>query len=494
MPYEIDVLLLLGAGVLLVAVAVAKIGDRLGLPALLLFLGLGVAISAPYDFHLFDDAALAHDLGFAALVLILADGGLSTKWREIRPAIVPATLLATVGVVVTIAIVALVGRYVLALPWSVAVLVGAILAPTDSAAVFSVLRAVPLPANVRSLLEGESGLNDAPTVLLVIAMTQIASGTHSGGYVLLGLTVAAELVGGIILGLVLGWLGVRILRGFALPASGLYPLASLGWAVGSYGAGVMLHVSGFAAVYVCSVVLSNGKLPHRHATRSFASGIGWFAQIGLFVMLGLLAVPSRIGWPEITAATVAGLALTFVARPLAVGVCLTPFRIPWREQAFITWAGLRGAVPIILATIPLEWGIPRADDIFDLTFVAVIVLTLLNAPSLPWVAARLGLAGSTTEVDIEVAPLDRVEADMLQIRVPDGSRLHGVSVAELRLPANTTVTLVIRDERSFTPHGRDRLRTGDELLIVTPSVLRHQVEERLRSVGRGGRLAGWMNA
>ena len=491
MPLELDVLLLLGAAVLLVAVIVAKMGERLGLPALLLFLFLGIAISAPSDFHLFDDAALAHDLGFAALVLILADGGLSTKWRDIRPAIVPAALLATVGVVITVVVVALVGHYVLGLPWSVAVLIGAIMAPTDSAAVFSVLRSVPLPAPVRSTLEGESGLNDAPTVLLVVAMTEIARGTQSHGFLALGFIIAGELVGGILLGLGLGWLGVKILRQLALPASGLYPLASLGWAVLAYGAGVALHISGFAAVYVCSVVLSHGKLPHRHATRSFASGVGWFAQIGLFIMLGLLAVPSRIGWSEVIQATVAGLALTFLARPLAVALCLTPFKVPWREQAFVSWAGLRGAVPIILATVPLEWGIPRADDIFDLTFVAVIVLTLLNAPSLPWVAKRLGLAGSTTEVDIEVAPLDRVEADMLQIRVPAGSRLHGVSVAELRLPPNTTVTLIIRDDQMVTPHGRDRIRTGDELLIVTPSEGRQTVEDRLRAVGRSGRLAGW---
>lgn len=491
MPLELDALLLAGAAVLLVAVIVAKIGDRLGLPALLLFLGLGVAISAPSGFHLFDDAALAHDLGFAALVIILAEGGLSTKTRELRPAVLPAAVLATVGVVVTIAIVALVGRYVLGLPWSVAVLVGAIMAPTDSAAVFSVLRQVPLPSRVRSILEGESGLNDAPTVLLVVAMTEIATGAQTHGYLMLALVIAGELVGGIVLGLALGWVGVRLLRQLALPASGLYPLASLGWAVLAYGAGVALHLSGFAAVYVCSVALSHGKLPHRHATRSFAEGIGWFAQIGLFVMLGLLAVPPRIEWSGIVNATVAGLALTFVARPLAVAVCLTPFRVPWREQAFVSWAGLRGAVPIILATVPLERGMARADDVFDLTFVAVIVLTLLNAPSLPWVAARLGLAGSTTDVDIEVAPLDRVEADMLQIRVPEGSKLHGVAVSELRLPPNSTVTLVIREEQTFTPHGRDRIRTGDELLIVAPSAVRPQVEDRLRAVGRSGRLANW---
>jgi cell volume regulation protein A len=385
MPLELDALLLAGAAVLLVAVIVAKIGDRLGLPALLLFLGLGVAISAPSGFHLFDDAALAHDLGFAALVIILAEGGLSTNANSARPSCPrlcsprrgrghhrdrgPGRALRA-------------GcrgrsRCWWARSWRHR-LGGRVLG----------LRQVP-PSRALDP-RGESRAQRRPDGALVVAMTEIATGAQTHGYLMLALVIAGELVGGIVLGLALGWVGVRLLRQLALPASGLDPLASLGWAVLAYGAGVALHLSGFAAVYVCSVALSHGKLPHRHATRSFAEGIGWFAQIGLFVMLGLLAVPPRIEWSGIVNATVAGLALTFVARPLAVAVCLTPFRVPWREQAFVSWAGLRGAVPIILATVPLERGMARADDVFDLTFVAVIVLTLLNAPSLPWVAARLG--------------------------------------------------------------------------------------------------------
>jgi cell volume regulation protein A len=294
-----------------------------------------------------------------------------------------------------------------------------------------------------------------------------------------------------VLGVVVGWIGVRLLRNLALPSSGLYPLASLGWAVIAYGLGVQTHVSGFAAVYVCSVVMSSGKLPHRHATRSFAEGIGWVAQIGLFVMLGLLATPSRITWQVVVLAVVASLFLTFVARPLSVFACLTWFRIPVKEQVFISWAGLRGAVPIILATIPMAAGMPGADQVFDLVFVSVIVLTLLNAPSLLWVAKKLGLASDTREVDIEVARLDQVEADLLQVRIADDSRLHGVAVSELRLPPNSSVSLVIRGDRTFTPHGRDVLKAGDEVLVVTPSAVRGQVEDRFRAVDRHGRLAGW---
>ncbi len=489
-----DTFLLIGAAVVVVGVIVAKIGDRLGLPALLLFLGLGMLIGAPSAGMLFNNADLAHDLGFVALVLILADGGLSTKWRDVRPAIVPATLLASVGALVSIAIMSTLAHFVLGLPLNVSVLLAAILTPTDSAAVFSVLRSVPLPPRVRAIVEGESGLNDAPTVLLVIAATELALGTATYSDIpAMTVMIVVELAGGLALGVVHGFVGVRLLRNLALPASGLYPLAAIGWAVIGYGLGVVSHVSGFAAVYVCAVMLSNGKLPHRHATRSFAEGIGWIAQIGLFVMLGLLAVPSRITLKDIVIATLFGLLLTFVGRPISVLICLLPLKIPLREQAFISWSGLRGAVPIILATIPLAAGVASADHVFDQVFISTIVLTLLNAPSLPWVARKLGLVGETSDVDIEVAPLDQVEADLLQIRVSEDSKLHGVAVHELRLPPNCVVTLIIRGHQTFTPHGRDLLKAGDEVLVVTPSAVRGAVEDRLRAVDRGGRLVGWLD-
>jgi cell volume regulation protein A len=489
---SIDILLLGGAAIVVLGVVVAKIGDRLGLPALLLFLGIGVLMGAPSGWTSFNNASLAHDLGFAALVLILADGGLATKWRNMKSAVGPAIVLSTVGVAVTIA---LLGGFLhlIGIPLAAAVLVAATMAPTDSAAVFSILRKAPLPPHVKAMLEGESGLNDAPTVLLVVAATSLALGkTSYADLPFTALLILGELLGGLVLGAALGWLGSKLLRNLALPSSGLYPLASLGWAVIAYGLGTLVHVSGFAAVYVCSVVLSNSKLPHRHATRSFAEGIGWIAQIGLFVMLGLLSVPSRITLQVVVYATLGGLFLTFVARPISVWVSLVLFKVPIREQVFVSWAGLRGAVPIILATVPMAAGLGVAPQVFDYVFVSVIVLTLLNAPSLLWVAKKLGLSSDAREVDIEVARLDAVEADMLQVRVSDESRLHGVSVQELRLPPNCQVSLVIRGDRTFTPHGRDILKAGDEILVVTPSAARGVVEERLRAVDRSGRLAGWL--
>jgi len=376
----------------------------------------------------------------------------------------------------------------------VALLIGAVTAPTDAAAVFSVLRGLSLPHRVRAALEGESGINDAPTVLVVTAFTNYAIGRaaeHGWGGIIGG--IMGELVGGLALGLLAGLAGVWVLRRLALPASGLYPIATLGWAVAAYGLGVQLHLSGFAAVYVCGVVLGHGHLPHRHATRSFVEGIGWIAQIGLFVMLGLLADPWRLTWATVGIGVLAGLFLTLVARPVSVVVSAAWFKVPWREQAFLSWAGLRGAVPIILATVPLSAGIYESDLLFDVVFVFVLVFTAIQAPTLPWAARRLGLIDplAATDVDVEAAPLESRHADLLNVTIPAGSRLAGVSVRELFLPRNVVVSLVIRGEDSFAPDGGTILRAGDELMIVTPAAERARVEATFIAVGRGGRLVRW---
>ncbi len=483
-------MLLAGAGVLLAALGAARLSSSVGLPSLLLFLFLGVGVGLWVEF---DDAALAHDLGFAALVLILGEGGFTTKWREMRPILSLAGLLATVGIGVSIVAMTLFGHLVLGLDLATALLLGAVTAPTDSAAVFSVLRRVPIPARLRAILEAESGLNDAPVVLLVSAATAWALGESTESPPLILGMVLVELAGGLLLGLAIGWLGARVLKRIALPASGLYPLGAMGWALLAYGAGAYLHVSGFAAVYICAVVLGNSDLPHRNATKSFAEGVGWVAQIGLFVMLGLLAHPDRFALDVAITGVLAGLFLTLIARPLSVWACAAWFKVPWREQAFLSWAGLRGAVPIIMATVPLASTLPQAKTLFDLVFVFVVVYTTLQAPTLGWVARKLGVTTGDDAVDIEVevAPLDKIQADFMQIKVPGGSKLHGVTVFELRLPPSTVVSLIIRDGTPFAPGARDVVRAGDELLVVVPSRYRYRVENRFKQISRGGRLSRW---
>ncbi|SER90178.1 cell volume regulation protein A [Propionibacterium cyclohexanicum] len=489
-----DMSLLLGSLVVLVAIAAVRLGSRAGLPALLLFLLVGIVLG-PGGFGLqFGDVQLAHDLGFAALVLILAEGGLTTKWQSVRPVLGLGLLLATVGVLVTIAIVGLFGYFVLRLSFPVSFLLGAIVAPTDAAAVFSVLRGVKIPARLRAALEIESGLNDAPTVLLVTAGTALSVGqSQHGGALAIAGSVVYELVLGVLLGLLAGWLGSKVMARLSLPASGLYPLATMAWIVFTYGFDELVHGSAFAAVYVCAVILGNSQLPHRHATRSFAEGIGWVAQMGLFVMLGVLVTPSSIGWGDTLVAVMLGLVLLFVARPVAVFICAAWFKVPWRHQLFMSWAGLRGAVPIILATVPLAAGMPESPVLFDIIVVFVVVFTCVQAPSLPWLARRLGLVDphAATDVDIEVAPFEERRADLLEVNIPEGSRLAGMTVLEMRLPPNAVVSLIIRGEDSFSADGSTTLQTGDQFLVVTPAELRDTVERRLTELGRGGRLASW---
>jgi cell volume regulation protein A len=488
----LDQVLLLGSAVLLASVLAARVGVRLGLPSLLIFLGLGVLVA---ELGLrFDDADLAHSLGFAALVVILAEGGFTTRWQEIRGAMPMALLLATVGVALSVLFVAVFAHYVLGVDWAMSVLLGAIISPTDAAAIFSVLRKVPLPPRLRATLEAESGLNDAPIVLLVATATSWAmSGTPEDGPLVITALIVLELAGGVLVGVVVGWLGVQVLRHVALPASGLYPLGALGWAVLAYGAGASLHLSGFAAVYVAALILGNGELPHRNATKSFAEGVGWIAQIGLFVMLGMLADPLDLSFRALGSGLLIGAFLSFVARPLSVLACLVWFKVRWPEQVFISWAGLRGAVPIILATIPLAAGVPGASQLFDVVFAFVVFFTFIQAPPLPWIARLLNVSTGedATDVDIEFAPLDTIKADMMQVHVTEGSRLHGVTIRELRLPRNSVVSLIVRENEPFTPKPEQIIRSGDDLLIVTNGTDRRKVEHRLHSISRHGRLARW---
>ncbi|TDO33751.1 cell volume regulation protein A [Kribbella sp. VKM Ac-2527] len=490
--HELDRILLAGAAVLLVAIVAVRLSGRLGLPSLLIYLGMGLLLGESGLGIQFEDAELAHALGFAALVIILTEGGLTTRWNEVRPVMPLGVVLATVGVAVSVGVVACVAHYVLGLDWQISVLLGAVTSPTDAAAVFSVLRKVPIRPRLRGALEAESGLNDAPTVLLVTLVSTGEVGEH--GIVYFAGLVAYELIVGALFGLLVGWASVGLLRRVALGSAGLYPLAIVSLAVVSYAGGtVLLHVSGFAAVYVTSLVLGRAELPHRLATKSFVDGFAWLAQIGLFVMLGLLASPGRIRLEDVLVALVIGIAVTVVGRFASVALSATPFRMPWSEQTFLAWAGLRGAVPIVLATIPLAEHVPQAERVFDVVFVLVMLFTLLQGPSLPWLAKRLKVLDDNAayEVDIDVAPLETLGADMLQVQIPSQSRLAGVEIGELRLPHGVSVSLVIRDQKAFVPERRTVLRAGDAVLVVAPNPLREQTVRRLRAVSRAGRLAGW---
>ncbi|QIG44955.1 potassium/proton antiporter [Nocardioides anomalus] len=490
--HQLDVFVLWGSAVIFVAILAVRVSSRTRLPSLLLYLLMGVAIGEAGLGIGFEDAELAHSLGFAALIVILAEGGLTTTWRDLRPSMKLGLSLATVGVVVSVAIVAVAGHYLLGLRWELAVLLGAVTSPTDAAAVFSVLRVVPLPKRLTGALEAESGLNDAPTIVLVTIISTGALAEHGLPYNV-GL-VLYELLAGLLLGLAVGFAGAWVMRRAALPSSGLYPLAVMALCFLSYGVAAGVHASGFAAVYVAALVLGNSELPHRAATRSFGEGLAWLAQIGLFVMLGLLLSPGRIELSTVGYAVVAGLVLTFLARPVSVAVSAVVQPMPWRELSFISWAGLRGAVPIVLTTIPLAEGVDGSERLFDIVFVMVVIYTLLTGPTLPAVARTLRVARRSEPrgLDIEAAPLERVAADLLQVSISPVSKMHGVEVGELRLPRGASISMIVRDDETLVPERRTVLRHGDDLLVVTPRRLRDKTEERLRQVSARGRLAQWL--
>jgi potassium/hydrogen antiporter len=490
---DLDPVLAVGSLVLLVSVAAVRLAVRSGLPSLLLYLAIGIVIGEAGFGIQFESTTLTQVLGYCALVLILAEGGLTTSWSGIRDSVAPAAVLSTLGVLVSVGVVSVAAHFVLTLPWTTALLIGAVLSSTDAAAVFSVLRRVPLPRRVTGMLEAESGFNDAPVVLLVVTLSnQAVPGAHTEPWWLLVLIAVAELVGGSAIGLAIGYLGGRALRLVASASSALFSIGVLALTVLAYAAASLAQTSGFIATYLAALVLGNMRLPHRPAVRSFAQALGWLAQIGLFVLLGLLASPDSLT-SHIPAALAVGLVLLLLARPASVIVSMTPFRVPWREQAFLSWAGLRGAVPVVLATVPLTAGTPGVEGLFDFVFVLVVIFTLVQGPTLPWVARRLGLteAALTLDVEVESTPLEEMRADLLQVQIGATSHLHGVELFELRLPAGANVTLVVRDDKGFVPTPNTPLRRGDQLLIVTTAEARRRAEQRVREVSERGRLAGW---
>lgn len=482
--------LLGGGAIILLAIIGVRFAGRLGVPGLLLYLGIGLLVGWALPIDEVIDPEIATVLGSSALVLILAHGGLTTRMTELRPVLGASLALATVGVAVSVVAVAVPLIVFFEMDTQSAVLLAAVLAATDAAAVFAVLRKTNVIPRLKNLLEGESGFNDAPVVVLV---TVVAAGGLDDQPWLIPLLVIAELIGGAVVGIAVGFATRWLIPRMALPAIGLYPIAVVAALVMSYGLADLINSSGFMAVYVAAILLgSSANLPHRKAVIGFSDGLSWIAEIGLFVMLGLLAQPSRL--PEsIGIALVTAVVLLLFARPLASFVSLVPLRLPLREISFVSFAGLRGAVPIVFAAIPLGLGVPGAEMVFDTTFIVVLVLTLVQSPAIPWVARRLRVeaANEPDELEVDVAPLDDMDAVVIGIDVREQSRMVGVFLRELALPEGVVVSLVLRGNQSLPPRMETRLRSGDRLVVVAPQRLRTETISRLRQVAVSGRLGTW---
>jgi cell volume regulation protein A len=462
-------LLLAAAGVLLAAgVLVSRTSGRLGVPAALIFLAVGMtAGSHGLGGIRFDDYGLAFRLGTVALVLILFDGGLNTPFSSLRGVLAPAGVLATVGVLGTSTLAAL-AAVLLGLPWAQAMIFGAVVSSTDAAAVYSVLRGggVTLRGRVGRLLELESGLNDPMAVILTLALT--ATATHGGqlGW-RLALDVLLQLGVGAAGGLAIGWLGRLVMLRARLSAAGLYPVLSLALAMLAFGVPSLLWGSGFLAVYLAAMMLGAGKIPYLPGLRRVHDAIAWFSQVGMFLLLGLLANPGRIMGQAWTGLLV-GLLLAVVGRPVVAAACLAPFGFTFREILFVSWVGLRGAVPIILACYVVLQGAPGAAGIFDLVFFVVVVSTAVQGGSARWLARRLGLVEVTPPAPravLELVSTQPLSGEMMVFHVEPASAVAGARISDLPLPQDAAVMLVLRGKQLVPARGRTVLTSGDHVYV-----------------------------
>jgi cell volume regulation protein A len=456
-------------GVLLaVSVLASRVSGRIGVPFLLLFLLVGVLAGSEGIGRIpFEDYRLTFRVGTVALVLILFDGGLNTAVSSIKRVIAPASLLATVGVAGTAAVLAL-GARVLGLPWSESLLLGAIVSSTDAAAVFSILRnaGIRIRPRVQYLLEVESGANDPMAVILTLAVTEALVSGKTGVLGVLAGTVI-QLAVGMAGGFAVGYGGRWLLANVRLAATGLYPVLTLAIAFFAFGAPTLLWGSGFVAVYVAGVVLGAGPLPYLAGLRRVHDAMAWFSQVAMFLLLGLLVFPSRLA-SVAGVGLVLGLFLALVARPLVIASLLAPFRLPRSEVVYVAWVGLRGAVPIMLATFPVFAGVDGALHVFDVVFFVVVVSAVVQGTSIRWLARRLGLqvpGPPAPRAMLEIMSTQRLSGEVMSFYVEPASAVAGSRIADLPIPEGSTVMLVVRGRDLVAARGRTVLEPGDHVYV-----------------------------
>lgn len=466
---RIEFVMLIAAGLVLLSVVATRTSSRLGVPALLLFLSIGMLAGSDGPGGIaFSDFGLTQTIGVIALAYILFSGGLDTDWTAIRPVLVQGLVLANAAVVLSAVLLCGFAVLALNLDWRAGLLLGAIVSSTDAAAVFSVLRerGVNLKHNLEPLIELESGSNDPIAVFLTIGLVDLIT---TPGATLLNLVPSfiLQMALGAAGGALFGWLTVFTVNRIRLQQEGLYVVLTLAATMLTYAATALVGGNGFLAVYLAGIVVGNRNIVHKRSILRFHDGIAWLMQIAMFLTLGLLVFPSQLLAVAPVGLLVA-LFLVLVARPLSVIGSLIWFRRSLRELFMVSWAGLRGAVPIVLATFPLTSGIPGATTIFNIVFFVVLVSVLLQGMSINWVAHWLGLnTDEPRRADPHTfVPDVRLNSRLFEVIVPQESSLVGSSLLELGLPRGVLVVQIQRDGAVLIPNGSTVLRTGDHLLVL----------------------------
>lgn len=467
-----DSFVLLAATFLIVGVLTTKFSSRLGVPSLVLFIMVGIIMGSDVlGIIYFDNAQIAQMIGILALIIILFEGGIQTSWKSVKSVMVPSLSLATLGVLLTSGIVAVAAKFILDIGWLQSILFGAIVGSTDAAAVFAVLKGQNIKPKISATLEAESGSNDPMAVLLTISAIELIMNPNANVFGMIGLFIV-QIVVGLLLGLVFGKLAVFALNRINLDSSGLYPVFAIAFALLTYGFTAFLNGSGLLAVYIAAIIIGNAEaIAYKHSIFRFSEGFAWMMQILMFVILGLLVFPSHLfTWDILFKGLIMSLILMLVARPIAVYLSTLKMGYTRNEVIFLSWAGLKGAVPIVLATYPLLAEVDGSSLIFNVVFFVVLTSCLIHGSTITILAKKLGLTGpkkTTPMHSLELVSLGKADAEMLEYEIEDDAEVVGETLIDIPFPEGALVNAIIRNDKLVTPTGNTVIEAGDFLYVLT---------------------------
>lgn len=481
--FNVDSFILLGAILLIVGVITTKFSARLGVPALVLFIIVGMLFGSDgLGFIYFDNVKYAQLIGIFALVIILFEGGLQTKWPTVKSVLVPSLSLATLGVIITSSIVAFSAKLILDVTWLEAFLFGAIVGSTDAAAVFAVLKGQNIKARMGATLEAESGTNDPMAVFLTLSFIQLISASDPNYFTLVG-NFLWQMSSGLIIGLILGKLASNSINKINLDSSGLYPVFALAFALLTYSITALIGGSGLLAVYTAALIIGNSELTYRQSIFRFNEGFAWMMQILMFTILGLLVFPLQLfQWDIMWKGLALSIVLMVVARPIAVFLSTIGMKYKLNEKIFLSWAGLRGAVPIVLATFPMIAGLPNSQLFFNVVFFVVLTSTLIQGSTITLLAEKLKLVGAkkvNSPHTLELVSIGKANAEIIEFEVSSDAKVEGRKLSEIDFPSGTLINAIIRDNKLVTPSGKTIINEHDILYVLTDRKSKRDLENLL---------------
>lgn len=482
--FSTDSFILLGALLLIIGVVVTKFSSKLGMPSLILFILVGMIMGSDgLGIIFFDNMEYAQLIGIIALVIILFEGGSQTEWPTIKKVLGPSLSLATLGVVLTSAIVGVAAKLIIDLSWTEAFLLGSIVGSTDAAAVFAALKERNIKTKVGATLEAESGTNDPMAVFLTVAFIELVI-LDEPSYLLLVGSFFWQMGLGLVMGLALGKIASLSINRINLDSSGLYPIFAISFALLTYGLAAFAGASGLLAVYVAALVVGNSELTYRHSIFRFNEGMAWMAQITMFIILGLLAFPEQLLSPSVViAGLVLSATLMLVARPAATFLSTIGTSYSFKEKIFISWAGLRGAVPIVLATFPIVAGLESGEVLFNIVFFIVLTSALIQGSSISYLAKKLKLSGPKKEVpyhSIELISIGKANAEIIEFQTDQNTPILGKTLQEINFPDSVLISAIVRNEDLVTPYGETVIEEEDFLYILVSRSEKKQLKQMLK--------------